>query len=111
MSLLRYVRIGFSENQQHFALNFAGRLQRPGIVVLTQFAVVNACPIEADRRTYIWLECGAKGQVPSDAESGGAKFARRHEWMLRQVIEHHAAVSIKVCDRCLGSVGHSAGSA
>src|SRR5947209_16172031 len=108
MSFLRDVRIGFSENQQHFALDFAGCLQRTGILVLTQSAVVNSCPIEADRRTHIWLERGTKRQVAPDAKSSRAKFARRHQWMLRQIIEHCAAVSIKICHRRFGSVSQSA---
>jgi hypothetical protein len=68
------VRVLCTENHQEFTANFFGARLRSGIRVLTELAIMDACPVAADRCADIWLECGTEGEVAADAETDRTDF-------------------------------------
>src|SRR5215472_1902572 len=68
------VRVFCSENHQESTTNFVCTRQRSGISVLTELAVMDACPVVADGCADIGLECSTEGEVAADAETDCADF-------------------------------------
>src|SRR5215470_10253768 len=98
------VRILCSENHQEFTANFVCTRQRSGICVLTELAVMDACPVVADRCADIWLECGTEGEVAADAETDSAHFPWRDLGMFGEPVQTGPAIGIKMCNRSLRGV-------
>src|SRR5215472_5292858 len=72
---IRNVRVLCSENHQEFTANFVCTRQRSGISVLTELAVMDACPVVADGCADIGLVCSTEGEVAADAEAHSADFS------------------------------------
>ena len=98
------VRVFCSENHQEFTANFLRALQRSGICVLTELAVMQARRVVADRGAYIGLERGTKREVTADTETRGADFSRRDLGMPGEPIQTSPAVGIKMRDRSVQGV-------
>src|SRR5215467_2572261 len=69
------VQVLCSENHQEFTANFFCTRQRSSIYVLTELAVMDTCPVVADRCTDIGLESSTEGEVAADAETDNADFS------------------------------------
>ena len=74
-SCIGNVRVLRSEDHQEFTANLFCAGQRSGICVLTEFAVMDACPVVADRCADIGLECSTESEVAADAETHSADFS------------------------------------
>ena len=98
------VRVLCSENHQEFTANFFCARQRSGICVLTELAIMNACPVVADRCTDIGLECSAEGEVAADAEAHSADFPWRDLGMFGEPVQTSPAIGIKMRNRSLRGV-------
>jgi hypothetical protein len=77
------VRVLCTENHQEFTANFFGARLRSGIRVLTELAIMDACPVAADRCADIWLKCGTEGEAAADAETDRTDFPSRG-WLENQ---------------------------
>ena len=71
------VRVIRTENHKKFAAYFRGLREGAGVGIFAEFSVVNARAVEADGSADIGLKSGAKGEVPTNAETHGAKISRR----------------------------------
>src|SRR6266403_462992 len=73
-SCIGNVRVLCSEDHQEFTTNFFCAGQRSGICVLTELAIMDACPVVTNRCADIGLECSTEGEVAANAETNSADF-------------------------------------
>src|SRR5262249_27999054 len=92
------VRVLRAEDHQEIAADFFGAGERAGVGVLTELAVVDACPVEADGGTEGRLKRGAKGKVAADAESDNADFSGGDARMACEPVQSGAAVFVEIRD-------------
>ncbi len=102
------VRIIRAENHKKFAAYFRGLREGAGIGIFSEFSVVNARAVEADGSTDIGLKSGAKGEVPTNAETHGAEVSRHDLRMSAEPIKCRAATGIEIRDGRFGCVFEAA---
>src|SRR5260221_11357014 len=90
-----------SEDHQEFTTNFFCAGQRSGICVLTELAIMDACPVVTDRCADIGLECSTEGEVAADAETHRADFPCRDLGRFGEPVQTSAASGIEMRDRTL----------
>ena len=105
------VRVIRTENHQKFAAYFRGLRERAGVGVFAEFSVVNARAVEADGSADIGLKRSAKGEVPTNAETHGAKISERGFRMSAEPVERGAATGVEIGDGRFGCVFEATGAA
>src|SRR5882724_4283319 len=102
------VRVIRAEDHKKFAAYFRGLREGAGVGVFAEFSVVNARAVEAYGSADIGMEGGAKSEVPTNAETHGAKISGRDFRMSAEPIKCSAATGVEIRDRRFGCVFEAA---
>ena len=98
------VRVVCPEDHQEFAADFFCAGQRSGICILTEFAVMDAGAVVADRGADIGLEPGTECEVAPYAETHDPYFPSRDLGMFGKPVQTSAAIRIEMRDGSLRGI-------
>src|SRR5882757_9503320 len=102
------VRIIRAEDHKKFAAYFRGLREGASVGIFAEFSVVNARAVEAYGGADIGLKSSAKSEMPTDAETHGAKISGRDFRMSAEPIKCGAATGVEIGDGCFGCVFEAA---
>ncbi len=105
------VRVIRTEDHQKFALDFGSLREGASVGVFAQFSIVNTGAVKADGSADIGLKGGAKGEVPTDAETHGAEVSRGDLRMSAEPIKYGAATGVEIRDGSFQGVFEATGAA